>query len=320
MARSLLYIDRRLAYDESSRRLIVFDSETGAGAECCCGGSSEPCDDSDCCTECGASFCTLRSWIADPYTDPRVVRSWHGTQVVMSLTGTLSTTYNEYHSSGSLLRGYSNSVSTSLTATWRIPVVSLCDFRGISVSGTVDSAGHWAGSLVTPSTWNYSNPDQWFLSTGSRKWWQRNSTGGIWAFPNSWTVFDTASPMGVGSVMFDQAKAKNQSGSVIDSFEFSKFLQYQITPWNIGFGYGALAELENCSGDNTVSDDFGHSSHHSVWSTSVSAGGGSFSASYDYTRDSGAWHEADMNSTTSGSWTITRTQCGTPGDTSGEFI
>lgn len=41
--RALLVKDRRLAVAPGTRRVVVFDTETGVGSECCCGGVPNPC-------------------------------------------------------------------------------------------------------------------------------------------------------------------------------------------------------------------------------------------------------------------------------------
>lgn len=314
MARALLVKDRAIAVN--NRAVVVFDPETGAGAECCCEGEPpEPCDDSSCCTECGASFCTHWQYITNALTDPRVTRSWHGRNVTVAMSGTLSRTRTSYHpTTGAILSRYTNTITSSISGTWNIPNLSLCDFRGTSVTGTVQSVGSWSGSLVTPSSWNYNNPEQWFFSNGVFRWWSRGSSSDIRKFPNSWTVFDTGfSYPGVASIMFDQAKSKDSTGTMIDSFDFTKFMIAQISPTNVGFEYGAYPNfaLANCSGNQTIHDVSDGTTHTSAWSTSAGRNGGSFSATYDFLDDnngSGTTFE-DSHASMSGSWTITRIAC-----------
>lgn len=62
MPRAILVKDRRVMVAPGTRRVIVFDTDTGKGAECCCG---NPTTGSKCCTQTSSVFCTTTGTV-DP--------------------------------------------------------------------------------------------------------------------------------------------------------------------------------------------------------------------------------------------------------------
>jgi len=320
VARALLVKDRRIAIAPGTRRVVVFNTDTGAGAECCCGGVSA------CCSTTGNTECTV------PH--PEAVRVKCGRRVDLQLSGTLLRRIVTRPWGAPEYTSYQQSASANLAVFWRLKDDTGDDPACPEVIGKSPSSTRSGSGTRTEfgqtTTWSLAKNDTTFLTglpTLSRGWSRSIKSGGgaddygyyaacAWsAFGLDHGINSGLSAPGAAVVMFDPAPVRASGGEETVGFDATVAL-------SIADSYfpGSVWGRE-CAGSEYVLKNAGFQNEREAslsWSSSAGPSGGSFSFALSVRTNKTPTPSAPVTLETvemSGSWVLTRTLC--DGDTDG---
>jgi hypothetical protein len=302
----LLENDQALALSPDGDSLVVFDPDTGAGAECCCGGSgSGPC----CKTE-GTYACLYTNALHSNPTTPC------GKRTEVRITGTLKENITEYTPGAGLdddkvRRTYAQKIVSTLGAFWELSDQKdpICRTTGgFLVPNTRVSTGkETLPGFGYSESWSITKTDAAF------DYWGRSyiNAGGDGAAPCRWDSLGNlygGGPPGAAGMCGAGIKTVNggtQTGANIDPG----------APV-VGFFDAAYVDT-HCSGTATVNGRDGNGwgpVSTASYTASASATGGSFVGSLSVTTYSnngrgGIFVSSERTVTVSVQWSVVVTLC-----------
>jgi len=296
----LLEDEQALALHPDGDGLVVFDGQTGEGAECCCGGALGAC-----CTTTGFIECTT------PRATSPTTKC--GRRVDLQLSGTLTHDSRFLPRSGSPVIVYRNQVSANLSVYWKLADETGQDptcgtLIGYNGASTRTSVGENNGG----DAWNFTKADTTFL-TGLptlNRGWSRTFTPEPYLAPCQWSAFAVGGgpsqlPPGAAVVLFDPA-AIVKNGNPTVGFDASTGINTSES-WFPGSVLGV-----ECNGTRSKTLRPGFSNEQQAdltWSASSGASGGSFSLSFSL-RTGRADRDHDVESwVMSGTWSMAVTLC-----------
>lgn len=325
MARARLVKDRRLAVAPGTRRVVAFDSDTGAGSECCCGGVGA------CCATTGNTECTV------PFPDSERIKC--GRRVDLQLSGSLERRIVTRPWGAPEYTSYQQSATANLSVFWRLKDNTGDDPACLEVIGKSPASARSGSGTRTEfgetTTWSLSKNDTTFLTglpTLSRGWSrsiQQGGPGDPWSgfyAACGWSAFGLdhgintgLSAPGAAVVMFDPAPVRVSGGEESVGFDATVAL-------GLAEAYfpGSVTGRE-CSGSGHVVKNAGFPYEREAflsWSSTAGQSGGSFSLALSVRTNLFPTQSAPVTVETvemSGTWVLGRTLCDGDTDTPDQF-